>query len=152
MKYAIALAALFVAASPALAAPITLSGSGDQWFTFNGTTGGIEIFETYTTSNPPPLSLFDDGQQQWSLTLGGLSPADWGGATGPYIYYLDLTGTGGSSWSLEFHGEASEPTKVDFPPWLAPAPVPLPAALPLFASGLGGLGALRFWRKRKKAA
>ena len=29
---------------------------------------------------------------------------------------------------------------------------PLPAALPLFASGLGGLGLLGWRRKRKKAA
>jgi hypothetical protein len=32
-----------------------------------------------------------------------------------------------------------------------PAPTPLPAALPLFASGLGALGFLG-WRKRRKAA
>ena len=30
------------------------------------------------------------------------------------------------------------------------SPVPLPAALPLFASGLGGLGLLTWWRKRKE--
>ncbi len=33
-----------------------------------------------------------------------------------------------------------------------PAPTPLPAALPLFASGLGGLGLLRWRRKRKATA
>jgi PEP-CTERM motif len=32
-----------------------------------------------------------------------------------------------------------------------PAPTPLPAALPLFTSGLGALGLLG-WRKRRKAA
>lgn len=34
----------------------------------------------------------------------------------------------------------------------APSETPLPAALPLFASGLGIMGAARLWRKRKKAA
>jgi len=33
----------------------------------------------------------------------------------------------------------------------APAPTPLPAALPLFISGLGGLGFFGFWRKKKQA-
>ena len=32
----------------------------------------------------------------------------------------------------------------------APAPTPLPAALPLFISGLGGLGFFGFWRKKKQ--
>jgi hypothetical protein len=33
-----------------------------------------------------------------------------------------------------------------------PGAVPLPAALPLFASGLGGIGLLGWWRKRKGRA
>jgi hypothetical protein len=33
-----------------------------------------------------------------------------------------------------------------------PNPVPLPAALPLFATGLGGLGLLGWRRKRKGRA
>ena len=33
-----------------------------------------------------------------------------------------------------------------------PAATPLPAAFPLFASGLGGIGLLAWWRKRKSGA
>ena len=35
---------------------------------------------------------------------------------------------------------------------LTPAPTPLPAALPLFATGIGGLGLLGWRRKRKARA
>lgn len=33
-----------------------------------------------------------------------------------------------------------------------PSPTPLPPAFPLFASGLGGIGLLAWWRKRKSGA
>jgi len=35
---------------------------------------------------------------------------------------------------------------------VAPPPIPLPASLPLFASGLGALGLLGWHRKRKSTA
>src|SRR5262245_57149262 len=109
MRYAIALAALLAATSPAGAAPITLSGSGDQWFQVQYSTGGIDIIGTFTVNNPPQmLSMFDFGgpvPQQWTLNFNPLgNGAEWSGATGHETYYLDLTGTQGGSWSLEFHG------------------------------------------------
>jgi hypothetical protein len=38
------------------------------------------------------------------------------------------------------------------PPKCDASAVPIPAALPLFASGLGGLAVFGFWRRRKQAA
>jgi len=97
MKGVIALTAFLAATSPAVAAPLALSGNGDQWITFIGISGGIDIVETYTGSNPPPLSLFDFSggiPQQWSLSESflGLDQAEWSGATATgYIYYLNIS-------------------------------------------------------------
>jgi hypothetical protein len=55
----------------------------------------------------------------------------------------DVTGTGGNGIDLLVYAGNSTPV---------PATVPLPTALPLFASGLGALGLLGWRRKRKVAA
>ena len=44
-----------------------------------------------------------------------------------------------------------EPTDLAFQLYGPPAVVLLPAALPLFAGGLGGLGLLSWWRRRKRS-
>jgi hypothetical protein len=54
----------------------------------------------------------------------------------------DVTGTGGNGIDLLVYAGNSTPV---------PANVPLPTALPLFASGLAGLGLLG-WRRKKKIA
>ena len=106
--------------------------------------------------SPRPLPLFATGlaglgwfsrrRRKRNQGSTGLDQAEWSGATATgYIYYLNISSAG--SWG--FHGEASDPLKIDYPPWLALAPVPLPTTLPLFASGLAGLGWLA--RRKKRA-
>jgi hypothetical protein len=53
-----------------------------------------------------------------------------------------------SCWHIRGHGEASSSTQSV----MVGAQTPLPAALPLFATGLGGLGLLGWRRKRKAQA
>ena len=55
---------------------------------------------------------------------------------------LNASGTSGNPMGL----------RVEFTERSASLATPLPAALPLFASGLGGLGLLSWRRKRKKGA
>ncbi len=70
-------------------------------------------------------------------------------ATSPYcIMGPGSTAAGGG---LDEEGNPIDPVSaVDFS--LTVAPTPLPAALPLFATGLGALGLLGWRRKRKSAA
>jgi hypothetical protein len=65
----------------------------------------------------------------WHNTLGYLSDGGCGG--------LNQSGQGTCSESFQILGTTSA--------------VPLPAALPLFAGGLGGIGILSRWRKRRAA-
>lgn len=89
------------------------------------------------------------------LDFGGVSLAT-GPSTGSFqynIYSSTLTGSAGSTQyacgSVGYcviSGESGLPlASVSF----SVSATPLPAALPLFATGLGGLGLLGSWRKRK---
>jgi hypothetical protein len=54
--------------------------------------------------------------------------------------------------TCSFHSTSMDSQITNFPAAEPPGEIPLPAALPLFASGLGALGMLGWRRKRKAAA
>ena len=85
----------------------------------------------------------------WAFSANGhtYNPYTGGASYGviPYVYLYGDTGSGaqangvGSRMSLSVIEETAQAT-------------PLPAALPLFASGLGAMGLFGWRRKRKNAA
>ena len=96
---------------------------------------------TLTLSSDPTLSKSFFGSIDITIGING-----WAYGTASSVWYAqDQYGH-----TLTASGTA---TITEQPPG-APAPgeTPLPAALPLFASGLGGLGLLGWRRKRKNAA
>ena len=110
--------------------------AADQWYTlaiFHDT--GAGLFDYYV-DGVLLESVVDDGaaelanvilQGENGLVPGDSSSADAGSGTDATYYYDNLI-------------------------FAAAAPTPLPAALPLFTSGLGALGFVAYRRKRRQAA
>jgi hypothetical protein len=91
-----------------------------------GVSTGVPETYFYNGSGPFGATLF--------VTLVDLS--DFSVAPGASINSIDVTG----SPELDLIRIAG----------VAAAPVPLPAALPLFATGLGAIGLLGWWRRRQE--
>ncbi len=101
----------------------------------------------------PPTPLFDPGT---SFTVSDNAGHTSFGAT-PLSGFLTLGLDAASSvFTITGGGTSSRAPAWDFAidnvSFETPAPVPLPAAFPLFASGLGMLGLLGRWRKHKAQA
>ena len=127
--------------------PLSISNSTDTLYSINFSTNAMGQItgyqfttQTNTILNPPSgVTLAPYAEEVFSFDL----PAMFGVADGIYIpsieadsyysYNENMAGT----WYLD--GQIISAT-------------PLPAALPLFATGLGGLGLLGWRRKRKVAA
>ena len=71
--------------------------------------------------------------------------------TGGFVGWQGLDQTGLNETSFDAHSGTINGTLALIEIGTPPATTPLPAALPLFASGLGALGLLG-WRRKKKAA
>jgi hypothetical protein len=115
---------------------VTLTGSAltatATALTFDFTSGGQLEYRNPTTSGPP-------GTNGICFTTPGVSPTLC--PTGAILVKLGTNSTSTSETSNSFLiGTAT------------PVTTPLPAALPLFAGGLGVLGLLGWRRKRKVAA
>ena len=148
----------------------TATTEADGSFAFSGSLS-IDL----TTSSIQSLNLglpsifidTDAAYSNLSLHLAGLVVDD-GSPESAASIFLAPTGAGpyssgtlsasslGPPASVLEECELGKPTPCNaavssFSAVLAPAPAPLPAALPLFASGLGALGLLARRRKRKAA-
>lgn len=140
---------------------ITYAPHSGNYFAALGTTGGDGVLSQTvadTTGQSYDLTYF--------LASNGASPSDfsvaWDGTTlpgsaltdpnssGSYVEYsFLLTGTGSDTLAIS---ERDDPgyMALDDVSLTGASATPLPAALPLFATGLGALG-LFGWRRKRKA-
>jgi len=143
---------LFTSAVPSLTNFSSLNGlnsaanftaSFNGFTTANGTTSGSTLF-AITTNNGTAVFLNSEDPSTTDIVI----PANTLSPDTTYNFQLDfrdtLAGTGGITQLFD------ERTDGTFTTGAATAPaVPLPATLPLFASGIGGLGLLGWRRKRR---
>ena len=135
-------------------------------------TGASAAAAVVITSSPPllgyPLSASDNILSQpsvftvsnsFTVTSGLLTAMDFRAQfpianTAPAEFFLlTLILDGGSEFIADRFGEATDHKVVSLSATFVPvSQVPLPAALPLFATGLGVLGLLGWRRKRKRIA
>jgi hypothetical protein len=116
----------------------------------NGTTSTLLNFtgNVSVTNGDIFTVTHDDGL---SLIIGGLLVIDEPGPTSPVTTLFTYTGpTGTFPFQLVYGECCSGPAELQISLALE-SQTPLPGALPLFVSGLGGLGLLG-WRRKKKAA
>lgn len=103
-----------------------------------GSTGSNTPFGSFTNvincpGCGPGGSNANAGPLNFMVTdLSGISISDFTKNSGGFYFAADVIGPNGGTGAI--------------------AAAPLPAALPLFASGLGALGLFGWWRKRKNAA
>jgi hypothetical protein len=83
-----------------------------------------------------------------SLSMCGATP----GTDQGFVEFFPVTASGGLSFEFALLTSTSFPTDVFVPEAGTVTSTPLPAALPLFAGGLGALGVFGWCRKRKAAA
>jgi hypothetical protein len=121
---------------------ITLAGPGPYAGTYIQTTAFISTSSKFIFANSSPSgsSIGIGFVSPLTVSPDALSLVEWCATP------LPLTGTCGGSAS------DTDPTGAAIFATVPPAPVPLPTALPLFASGLGAFGLLGWRRKRKAAA
>jgi hypothetical protein len=109
---------------------ITGSGSPDQFGTFDHGTGAVGPYTTITFNLVLASGSWTDAANVLKLTTGFNS--------------LYNTKNGDPGFEVATEGGVQDAG------WFTPTP--LPAALPLFATGIGGLGLLGWRRKRKAQA
>ena len=166
---AFAFLALTLASGPAAAVVVTYSVSGSfangatflpgSMLTIDTTVGTVSNSDLLVSAgSTSPANTFTDV----NLIQNGSfhTPFDWGLADGTDLTmfnggneFQDFSPLGGTVGLVTYFGPfgfsgGSQDTVLT----LTPATTPLPAALPLFASGLATIGLLGWCRKRKSAA
>jgi len=113
----------------------------------------IEFTGTVSVTNGQQFTVtHDDGL---TLIIGGVDLGFSTGPTSPITNTATYTGASGNQPFTLVYGECCggpAVLQVDLPFQSVQTTTPLPAALPLFASGLGALGLFGWRRKRKTAA
>ena len=104
---------------------------------------GFYVYQADLGTNTLAKNSTPNGSPQLSL-IGSLPEYSY------LLAFLETTSTSKNGKTTESYSATANSGAIfeDTPPLVTP----LPAALPLFASGLGALGLLGWRRKRKKAA
>jgi hypothetical protein len=125
------------------------SGCAIEAGTFHGKYNGQSItgLDTGYGGTPPDNLLFYPASSSHQVDLAGIS-FDYGTGGAANIYH-DLDTTNPFDFLSDTDGAANVKVIFSASPEATIA-TPLPAALPLFATGVGGLGLLG-WRRRPKA-
>jgi len=113
---------------------------------------GSDVFGDFTsTSITEPVNIGPPNGRVGFSVLGDWTPGTFSGFSGltgesfPAEVTVSLNQTGGEGEAIS--GSFTFATTTE-----SPSAIPLPAALPLFATGIGGLGLLGWRRKRKARA
>ena len=112
--------------------------------------------DTFTVAAPNPAVPINQTGLNWSLAaatywlvaVGAPGALEWQTLNGVSGNYAKGNGTGTGGWTS---AGGLEPMALIQGTGTVVSPVPLPATLPLFATGLGALGLLG-WRRKRKAA
>jgi hypothetical protein len=127
--------------------PTPAGGNGTDYFylvSVAGMSSGSPVTFPFLTFYSGPPSLFGGGLSAGTQqTDAGSNYFD---AVGPQIFTGDVTAPVLSPGTFLLHQAATGAEEI-----LTISETPLPAALPLFATGLGALGFLR-WRRKRKAS
>jgi hypothetical protein len=121
-----------------LVAPTQFSFSGGPFAinNFNSTNYSFDIQTSNTGAIVDWTILASISGSFFNLTVATSSSSDLTSSLGPSTFLSASNAFNPGTWSV------SSP----------PSATPLPAALPLFASGLGGVGLFGWFRKRKRGA
>jgi hypothetical protein len=153
----------------------TVSGSPGDWtydFSITNNIGGTnDIYALEITPSSSSSETIIGSPSGWGI--GTFTPIEWcfssncgfTGATnlapgqtlsGFLVQDTSLTPITSADWLVAAEGgtytgpDNTNPNNPSNPTFIGTASTPLPAALPLFATGLGGLGLLG-WRRKRKA-
>jgi hypothetical protein len=147
-------------------AAITISGStapaaNGVYDNFDvGFATAIYLWNDVNNNGSIDYGFSDSVNPDWGLGLAFQGYLTNGGGTVDVRAYgisiglcaANYSGSGGAACATSGRGGSGDPSGYVTASAVVPSAVPLPAALPLFATGLGALGLLGWHRKRKKTA
>ena len=117
---------------------------------------------TYTNKYSVPEKITIDNSGYLPMTIPFILDINFSDTLTILPTTFSFTDAAGTLWQIAVNGlqlgpnNGSAPSTGTLTAWVTDpppvSPAPLPAALPLFASGLGAMGLFSWWRKRKGAA